>query len=176
MRIRVYTDSDEGIEISGISDKVTEDIQKATATAYVEEDSEGICGFHTKTPAGIKEYLDTHGWHFSKKLHDHAVSKMKKKDAAGMAVSIQPMAKEQVEAFLEQYGIELDNADGHDASYVANMARSDYYGSSVASEAMLAKFIKDYIDDVDGYEGLPLMRYYADCIGKGLELPWEEVI
>lgn len=176
MKIRVYTDSDEGIEISGISNKVTEEIQKVAATAYVEEDNEGISGFHTKAPTGMKEYLDTHGWHFSKKLHDHAVSKMKKKDATGLAVNIHPMTKEQVGAFLEQHGIELDNDEGYDAPYVANMARADFYGSSVASEAMLAKFIKDYLDDVDGYEGLPLMRYYADCIGKGVELPWEEVI
>jgi hypothetical protein len=56
------------------------------------------------------------------------------------------------------------------------MAKADYMGSSIVDEVHLLKFIKDYIDDPDGYEGLPLTRYYADVIGKGITIDWEDML
>jgi hypothetical protein len=29
---------------------------------------------------------------------------------------------------------------------------------------------------VDGYDGLPMTRFYADCIGSGNPIIWEDVI
>ena len=56
------------------------------------------------------------------------------------------------------------------------MAKADYLGSSIADSAHLALFIKDYIDDTDGYEGLPFNRWYADMCRNGVAIDWEEVV
>jgi len=77
---------------------------------------------------------------------------------------------------MKQYGIVLDNNNGYDAVYVANMAKADYFKSSIADEAHLVRFVKDYIDDPDGYEGKALTRFFADCMGKGIGIVWEDMI
>lgn len=56
------------------------------------------------------------------------------------------------------------------------MARADYWGSSIADEQHLALFVKDFIDDEDAYPGLPFTRYFADLIGSGTNVPWEDVL
>lgn len=40
----------------------------------------------------------------------------------------------------------------------------------------LARFVKDYIDDEDAYPGMPFMRYFADLIGSGTNVPWDDVL
>ena len=131
---------------------------------------------YDRLPSGMKEYLSRYGWHFSKKMCDWAVSKMKMKDESGREKNITPMSKEDVEELLKKNGITLDKDAGYDCVYVANMAISDYYKRSITDEAHLALFIKDYIDDVDGYDGMPLTRFYADCIGFGSPIMWESMI
>jgi len=32
------------------------------------------------------------------------------------------------------------------------------------------------VDDPDGYDGLPLTRFYADCVGSGTAVLWEEML
>ena len=56
------------------------------------------------------------------------------------------------------------------------MCKADYLGSSVPDEQHLALFVKDYVDDPDGYPELPFTRFYGDCIGTGTPIPWEDVI
>ena len=56
------------------------------------------------------------------------------------------------------------------------MCKADYYKRSIADEAHLALFVKDYIDDVDAYDGMPFTRFYADCIGSGNCINWEAMI
>ena len=66
--------------------------------------------------------------------------------------------------------------DLYDYVFVANMCKADYLGSSVPDETHLAKFVKDYCDDPDGYEELPMTRFYADTIGKGIPIIWEDML
>ena len=80
------------------------------------------------------------------------------------------------DALLKQYGIELKKDKGYDCVYVCNMALADYFGSSIPNPQYLAMFIRDYIDDEDGYDGLPFTRYYADTIGSGTPILWEEMM
>lgn len=127
-------------------------------------------------PSDMKAYLSQYGWHFSKAMCDFAVSRMEKEDANGKKIKVQPYTKEQVDTLLKQYSVELKNKDGYDYVFVANMGKSDYLNSSVPNEQYLAKYIKDVIDDPDGYEGLPFTRYYADCIGSGTPIIWEEML
>jgi hypothetical protein len=56
------------------------------------------------------------------------------------------------------------------------MCKADYSGSSIPDDYHLVKFVQDYINDIDGYEGMPFTRFYADCIGSGIAIPWEDVI
>ena len=65
---------------------------------------------------------------------------------------------------------------GYDYVYVANMCRADYMGSSIEDETHMAKFIKDYIEDPDAYDGMPFTRFYADCIGSGTPIPWSDLL
>lgn len=131
---------------------------------------------YSKLPSGMKEYLEAYGWHFSKRMCDWATGKMKCKDETGKAKKLEPMKKDEVEELLKKHNVKLENDKGYDAVYVANMAKNDFYKSSIQDEAHLALFIKDYIDDVDAYPGMPFTRFYADCIGSGTPINWEDVI
>ena len=59
---------------------------------------------------------------------------------------------------------------------VSNMGKADYLKSSIPDDTHLALFVKDYIDDPDGYDGLPFTRFYADCIGSGTPIMWENML
>ena len=96
--------------------------------------------------------------------------------STGKKERIEPISKEQLDELLKKYNIKLDKDAGYDSLYVANMAKADYYKSSIADEAHLALFIKDYMDDPDGYDGLPFTRFYADCIGSGNPIMWSEMM
>lgn len=128
-------------------------------------------------PSGFREYLSLYGWHFSKKMCDFAVSRMKSIDAAtGKKKAIEPLSKDDVVSILTKYGVKLDKNEGYDIVFVANMCKADYLKSSVMDEAHLAMFVKDYVDDADGYDGLPFTRFVADCIGGGVAIVWEDMI
>lgn len=123
-------------------------------------------------PSGMREYLSSYGWHFSKKMCQWAVSKMYKKDNK----SIVPITKECLDTLLKSYNITIENNKGYDYVYVANMCSADFLGSSIEGDKKLAQFIKDYIDDADAYEGMPFTRFYADCIGSGTPIIWEDLL
>lgn len=123
----------------------------------------------------MEDYLSYNGWHFNKKMCEFAVSNMYKKDD-GKKIFIKPFTKEDVDNLLQDNAVKIQNNKGYDYVFAANMAKADYWGSSISDEAHLAKFIKDYIDDPDAYDGLPFTRYYADCIGSGTPIDWEEML
>lgn len=132
---------------------------------------------HDDFPEGMKAYLRNYGFHFSKKMCDFAVSRMKYKNPqTGKVEALPPWEKEQVDALLEKFGIKLENKNGYDYVFVCNMGRSDYLQSSVPNEQYLAKYVKDVVDDPDGYPELPFNRYYADTIGLGIPIIWEDML
>lgn len=101
---------------------------------------------------------------------------MSKKDAAGKKVSIDVMDKAAVDSLLSRNGINLENKFGYDYAFAANMCKADYFGYSITDERHLALFIKDYVDDPDGYPELPFTRFYADTIGAGVPIIWEDML
>ena len=129
-----------------------------------------------KFPSGMEEYLAQNGWHFSKKMVDWATEGMYKEDPSGKRIKIQPMLKNDVDELLKRHGVIIKNKFGYDYVFAANMCRADYFGSSVIDELHLALFVKDYVDDPDGYPELPFTRFYGDCIGTGRAIPWEDVL
>lgn len=127
---------------------------------------------HDKMPEAMVNYLSNNGWHFSKKMCEWAISKMRGANDA----KIEPITKDKLDALMKQYKIELKNDKGYDAVYVANMAKADFCGRSLPSDQYLCMYVKDYIDDPDGYEGLPFTRFYADCIGSGTPIIWDDLL
>lgn len=112
------------------------------------------------------------GPHFNRKLLEFAVSKMTKADGK----RITPYNKEQVKTMLERAGVVLNNDQLHDSVYVANMCKADFLGSSITDETRLALYVKDVIDDPDGYDGLVFNRWYADMCYCGIPIDWEEML
>lgn len=127
---------------------------------------------YDRMPSGMQDYLAYYGWHFNKKLCEFAITKMRKQGD----VQIIPYTKEQIDQLLKTHRIDIKKAQGYDTVFVANMAKADYMGSSITDELHLLKFIRDYIDDPDGYDGLPMTRFYADVIGKGVVIDWEDML
>ena len=127
-------------------------------------------------PSGMEEYLSQYGWHFSKKMCEWAVSRMYKRNSLDKKIPIQSWNKDSVDKLLNKYGVTIENKIGYDYLFAANMCIADYYGSSIIDEQHVALFIKDYVDDPDGYEELPFTRFYADCIGSGVPINWEDML
>lgn len=129
-----------------------------------------------KMPSGMEEYLSLYGWHFSKKLCEWAVSNMWKKNTAGQKEKLTFSKKEDITEIVKKYNIAIENDVAYDIVYVYHMAKADFYGTSILDERRLIQYVKDYVDDPDGYDGLPFTRFYADCIGSGTPIMWEDMI
>lgn len=96
---------------------------------------------------------------------------MRGRNANGTITRLEPYSKDDVSEMLTKYNITLFRASEYDCVYVANMCKADFLGSSIPDEEHLAKYIKDLIEDPDGYTGLPFRRFLADCIGSGVVIP-----
>ena len=127
-------------------------------------------------PESMLLYLRHNGPHFNRKLLEFALSKMYKKDTKGKKESINPYTKEQVKAILDSYGIKLINDQLYDSTYVANMCKADFLGSSIVDEPHLAMYVRDVIDDPDGYDGIVFNRWYADMCYLGIPIDWEDML
>ena len=87
-----------------------------------------------------------------------------------------PISKEKVDEMLSRYNIKLDNNELYDYIFVCNMGNNDYMGSSIVDEKHLAMYIKDVIDDEDGYDGIVFNRWYADTVTSGLPIEWDDML
>lgn len=119
-------------------------------------------------PTAMKRYLKYYGQHFNKKLCQFAISKMDHGKA--------PIPKEQVDNILNKNNIELENNVLYDYVYVYNMGNNDFMGSSIIDEKHLVLYVKDVIDDEDGYDGIVFNRWYADTVTQGIPIEWDEML
>ena len=119
-------------------------------------------------PTSMKHYLKYYGQHFNRKLNDFAVSKMNHGKT--------PIPKDKVDEILAKHGIKLVHNELYDYVYVYNMGNNDFMGSSIVDEKHLALYVKDVIDDKDGYDGIVFNRWYADTVRLGIPIDWEEMI
>jgi len=87
-----------------------------------------------------------------------------------------PIPKEKVDEVLNKNGIVLNNNELYDYVYVYNMGNNDFLGSSISDEKHLALYVKDVIDDEDGYSGIVFNRWYADTVTLGIPIEWEEML
>lgn len=124
--------------------------------------------YYDDRPTSMKRYLKYFGQHFNKKLCNFAVSKMNH--------GKEKIEKDKVDEVLNKYNINLENNELYDHVYVYNMGYNDFLGSSVPDEKHLALYVKDVIDDEDGYDGIVFNRWYADTVSSGIPIEWDEML
>lgn len=140
-----------------------------------EGDAECVKGKHAED-SGMEAYTKKHGRHFNQRLCNYATSLMRKKDATtSKERQIIPFSQAEVDELLERHGVELNDKEVLDYVYVANMAKADYWKSSIEDERHLALFIKDTIEDFDAVDGCVFLRWAASACKKH-DIPWDELI
>lgn len=122
-------------------------------------------------PKEMRAYLSNYGFNFNKKACDFAVSLMKDKNG-----KVTPIPKEKFDELMTKYGIQLQNDNGYNGVYALNMAKADYYGSSIQNEQQLALFVKDWIDDPDGSPEKSFRYFYTMCMANGVVIDWAEIL
>ena len=132
---------------------------------------------YDERPSGMVAYLRHNGMHFNGKAQAFAASLMRKRNpATGKNERIDPWSKDQVDDMLKRNGVMLENAVGQDYVFVANMAKADFLGSSIADEAHLALYVRDVVDDPDQADGFIFNRWYADTVRSGIPVDWEGIL
>lgn len=126
----------------------------------------------TRYESDMEEYLSEYGRHFNKRLFEYAVSMMEDRNKK----KLNAWSKDQCDNFLRDNGVSVKNAMGYDSAYVLNMARSDYFGSSIVEDARLALYVRDYMDDVDGNPTRAFDEFYINCVAKGVPIFWGDML
>lgn len=118
---------------------------------------------------GMEKYIHHHGRHFNEKLLEFAVGNMETKEG-----TLEPITLEEWRRMESQYGIVIDNGSTteYDELFAANMCKADYLGSSIADDFHLCRYVKDVLDDADGYESIVFDRWLADCRRKNVHIEW----
>ena len=124
-------------------------------------------------PSGMEAYLAAHGRHFSKPMLEWAVSMMRDRNGNKMRL----IDKKRYDELMKVYNQNLERTEGfYDGLYVWHMASADYFGSSVIDEQHLAMYVADYINDRDGNPTRAFDEFYVNCIAKGIDVPWLDMI
>lgn len=132
---------------------------------------------HEETYNDYHKYKDKYGLHFNEKLMKFAVSKMKcYNSSTGELELILPISKSELDSMLVSNAITINNNKLYDYVYVANMCKADFYNSSIIDEKHLCLYVKDVIDDPDGYEGIVFNRWLADMKEKMIKIDWKEML
>lgn len=78
------------------------------------------------------------------------------------------------ESYLDEHGPHFSKKLCEYA--VGNMENADFFPEPLRNEFDIAMYVKKYIDDPDGYEGIAFSRYLADLKRTGTYIDWEEMI
>lgn len=124
-------------------------------------------------PREKQQYIILYGRHFNRKMFECA-AKMMRKEKNGELEKVPVFKKEEVDALLKKYNVEVENKGNYDYVYVAQMCRADYLGEGVPDEQRLALYIKNKCDDVDAPEGLVFREWCIKMEALGEPVDWEE--
>lgn len=128
-------------------------------------------------PREMRTYLSHNGWHFNKRAVQYAARRMRRKNpTTGKMERVEPLDKDAVDAIMTAQGVRLERAVGLDYVYVANMAKADFWKSSIEDDKHLALLVKDIVDDPDAADGHVMRRWYADMVGLGEPVEWDEIL
>lgn len=89
---------------------------------------------------------------------------------------VDEITKDELDRMLEHYNIKIDNNQGYDYVYIANICKADFLESSAVDEAHLCLYVKDVIDDIDGYDGIVFNCWYANMCRNGIVINWYDVL
>lgn len=117
----------------------------------------------------MRRYLATYGPHFTKELCEDAVAMMEDRDGN----PVKALDKKAYSELLERAGVKVEHDMLYDGVYVHSMGIADHWGSLINNDTDAARFVKDYLDDADGYEGIAFWRWYGDCCKTGVVIDWE---
>lgn len=132
---------------------------------------------YDRKPEGMIAYLRYNGWHFNKKACEWAVERMFRYNSVTKKDEhVEYWDKEKVEGVLSKHNVTLENNTGYDHVYVMNMARADFFKSSIADEEHLALFVRNMTDDSDQQDGFIFNRFYADMCHCGVGIPWDDLL
>lgn len=125
-----------------------------------------------ETTKAYKKYLKLYGPHFTKALCEFAISLMKNENG-----EISPMTKQEINDKLIAHNVKLEYNRLYDYVYVANMCKADFLGKSVPNDdAHLCMYVKNVIDDPDGYDGQVFFRWLSDVKHMGIPVDWSEFV
>lgn len=128
-------------------------------------------------PEEMRRYLRHYGWHFNKKACDYAVSLIRKKNAnTGKMEKVDKLGKEQVDAMLTKYGVQIENTFDYDYVYLANKLKSVMFKSGISDEQHLAMAIKDVIEDSENGDGEIMRKWDAEMTSRGIPIEWDEIV
>ncbi len=102
---------------------------------------------------------------------------MKKENTStGKKEDVEPYTKEKLEEMLTGANVKLKNCEGYDHVYIAAMVKADFFKSSIPDEQHLLLYLKDYFNDIDGYDGKAFTRFVADCSARGIPILWSDLM
>ncbi len=127
-------------------------------------------------PDGMRRYLRFHGWHFTKKACDFAVDLMRKKNAAGKMERVEKMAKEQVDALLNKFAVQIENTFDHDYVYMANKLRVVLLKSGIPDEQHLVMALKAIMEESEQGDGEIMRKWDAEMTARGIPIEWDEIV
>lgn len=128
-------------------------------------------------PREAKKYFKNNGIHFNKRAVEYACEDlMRKNPATGKLENIDVWDKDKVDELLKKFNVKLEHSVLYDYVFVCNMARSDYWKSSIADEQHLALFVKDMVDDPDQRDGFIFNRWLSDRMFNGEPIDWDILI
>lgn len=125
-----------------------------------------------KSTKSYQKYLSLYGPHFTKSLCEFAVGMMEKENG-----KIRPFTKQEIDDKLKINNVQLKYNKLHDYIYVANMCKADFLGDAVPDDDQhLCMYIKNVIDDPDGYDGQVFYRWLSDIEGMQIPVDWSEFV
>jgi len=125
-----------------------------------------------RTSKYFRKYCRLYGPHFTKELCEYAVSLMATDEG-----TITPITKQELDNKMTAQNITLQYNKLYDAVYVANMCKADYLGSAVPdNDYNLCMYVKQTIDDPDGYDGQPFNRWLSDIEGMSIPVDWSDFV
>lgn len=128
-------------------------------------------------PVAQQVYIIRTGYHFDKALYMYAASLMRKMNKQTQREEKVPIfTKEEVDAILKRYGVEVENKGNYDYVYVAQMCRADYLGGSVPDEQRLALYVREKCDDIDAPDGLILREWIMKMATMGESIDWHQFV
>lgn len=125
-----------------------------------------------ETTKAYKKYIKLYGPHFTKALCDFATGLMETNVGP-----IKPITKQEIDEKLKAHNVTLQYNQLYDYVYVANMCKADFLGKSVPNDdAHLCMYVKDVVDDPDGYDGQVFFRWLSDVKHTGTPVDWSEFV